>query len=214
MLKPLAEAHDLWAHATMTAAEFAYFFLARISEICAQDARNHAKYIVCRKHITFYKAGVECEWFEHPDEVAVWFPGSKTDQEMHGAYRSHFASGAELCVVNALVAWFAATHDLVPLSAPLFAVPLRTGGYTVLTRQAVADALKGAAVAHGEPASDYSTHSCRASGATSMMHCGHAETTISVAGRWAPNSQCVRGYTRYTRHLMAGISSEMATAVF
>ena len=116
--------------------------------------------------------------------------------------------------MNAWVAWFAATHDLVPPSAPLFAVPLRNGGYTVLTRQAVADALKGAAVAHGEPASDYSTHSCRASGAASMMHCGHAEATISVAGRWAPNSQCVRGYTRYTRHLMAGISSEMATAVF
>ena len=84
----------------------------------------------------------------------------------------------------------------------------------MLTRQAVADALKGAAVAHGEPASDYSTHSCRASGAVSMMHCGHAEASISVAARWAPNSQCVRGYTRYTRLLMAGISSEMATAVF
>ena len=53
VLKPLAAAHDLWAHATMTAAEFAVF-VARISEICAQDARNHAKYIVCRKHITFY----------------------------------------------------------------------------------------------------------------------------------------------------------------
>ena len=130
------------------------FKLARISEICAQDARNHAKQIACRKHITFYKAVVECEWFEHPDEVAVWFPGSKTDQEMHGSYRSHYASGAELCLVNTLVAWFAATHDLVSPSAPLFAVPLRNGGYTVLTRQAVADALKGAAVAHGEPAPD------------------------------------------------------------
>ena len=75
VLKPFAVAHDLWAHATMTAAEFPYFFLARISEICAQDARNHAKYIVCRKHITFCKAGVECEWFEHPEEdlMAVWF---------------------------------------------------------------------------------------------------------------------------------------------
>ena len=58
VLTSLAVAHDLWAHATMTAA---YFLLARTSEICAQGARNHATYSVCRKHSTFYKAGVECE---------------------------------------------------------------------------------------------------------------------------------------------------------
>ena len=210
-LQSVVDAGDLWAHAIAFGVQLGFFFLLRNGEYCAQDATNYYSYIIRRHHITFYRNGLVCEWNQKPDEVAVWIPGSKTDQQHEGSYRSHYCSGSDLCIVTALVNWFSVTVDRISPSSPLMTVPFAENRTAILTRSAIADALKAAAVAGGSSPADVSTHSLRSGAATAMLHFGATGDSIAIAGRW--RSGCFREFTRWSRLLMQGVSHDMASVI-
>jgi len=200
--------------ATATAAVVSFFFLLRIGAVAAQDSRTIASYVLKRHQVTFCKAGVRCSWKDTPDEVQLNGEGDKVSNEPW--FRNHFASGAELCPVAALVEWFKYTDGLVAGECPLFTVP-SVGKPKVLTDAAVkfcvtrgdvAEAVKMAAIAQGDLAADYGTHSNRIGGATRILQCGGSASLVKLAGKWSSDTWKI--YSRLTSTVMYGVSADMA----
>ena len=200
--------------ATATAAVVSFFLLLRIGAVAAQDSRTIASYVLKRHQVTFCKAGVRCSWKDTPDEVQLNGEGDKVSNEPW--FRNHFASGAELCPVAALVEWFKYTDGLVAGECPLFTVP-SVGKPKVLTDAAVkfcvtrgdvAEAVKMAAIAQGDLAADYGTHSNRIGGATRILQCGGSASLVKLAGKWSSDTWKI--YSRLTSTVMYGVSADMA----
>ena len=96
-LMKLAEDGDLFALGLAAAILVMYFFLARVGEVVAENEKKATRYILKREDITFFKHGTECSWKEDPDEVQIYFRGSKTDQNCpsHDANRSQCSDWTE-----------------------------------------------------------------------------------------------------------------------
>ena len=77
-----------------------------------------------------------------------------------------------------------------------------------MTRAAIAGALKGTAVALGMDEAQHSTHGLRAGAGSGLLHAGADASAIAVAGRWRSDAMLL--YTRWSRHLMVGVASDMA----
>jgi len=58
------------------------------------------------------------------------------------------------------------------------------------------------------PEAHFSSHSLRIGAGAGMLHSGADPSAIAVAGRWRSDAMLL--YTRWSRHLMVGVSRDMA----
>ena len=202
------------ARAVATAAVIQVFFLLRISDFGAQDSRTVSEFILKVHQVKFWKDGVRCTWKDKPDEVSIEGDGDKMSNQPW--YRNHFATGAELCPVKALAEWFSLIDGKVAGGCPLFTVPPESGDRIqpgeladslCITRSDVCQAIKAAAVANGDKAASYSSHSGRIGGATLLLQAGASVATIKLAGRWKGDTWSI--YSRMTSTAMYGVAADM-----
>ena len=113
------------ARAVTTAAVTQIFFLLRISVFGAQDGKPVSEFILKMHQVKFRKGGVRCTWKNKPDEVSIEGDGDTMSNQPW--YRNHFATGAEVCPVKALVEWFCLIDGKVAGGCPLFTVPQESG---------------------------------------------------------------------------------------
>ena len=157
---------------------------------------------------------MRCTWKDEPDEVSIEGDGDKMSNQPW--YRNHFATGAELCPVKALAEWFSLIDGKVAGGCPLFTVPPESGDRIqpgeradslCITRSDICQAIKAAAVANGDKAASYSSHSGRIGGATLLLQAGASVATIKLAGRWKGDTWSI--YSRLTGTAMYGVSADM-----
>ena len=70
--------------------------------------------------------------------------------------------------------------------------------------------IKAAAVANGDKAASYSSHSGRIGGATLLLQAGASVNTIKLAGRWKGDTWSI--YSRMTSTAMYGVAADMIGA--
>ena len=146
------------------------------------------------------------------DEIEITIPSSKTDQGGQGFVRNHFKTGQDLCVVQLMADWFAATPH-ADLYDPVFS--FQSGDaegirLDCVTRNRVDKVLKAAAHDLGYPKGAISTHSIRRGACTALIHAGVDESVARIAGRWA--SDVFHIYTSFTAGLMDGVAKLMFNA--
>ena len=202
------------ARAVATAAVIQVFFLLRISDFGAQDSKTVSEFILKVHQVKFWKDGVRCTWKDEPDEVSIEGDGDKMSNQPW--YRNHFATGAELCPVKALAEWFSLIDGKVAGGCPLFTAPPESGDRIqpgeradslCITRSDICQAIKAAAVANGDKAASYSSHSGRIGGATLLLQAGASVATIKLAGRWKGDTWSI--YSRLTGTAMYGVAADM-----
>ena len=173
-----------------------------------------SEFILKVHQVKFWKDGVRCTWKDEPDEVSIEGDGDKMSNQPW--YRNHFATGAELCPVKALAEWFSLIDGKVAGGCPLFTVPPESGDRVqpgeladslCITRSDVCQAIKAAAVANGDKAASYSSHSGRIGGATLLLQAGASVATIKLAGRWKGDTWSI--YSRMTSTAMYGVAADM-----
>jgi hypothetical protein len=76
-----------------------------------------------------------------------------------------------------------------------------------ITRSDICQAIKAAAVANGDKAASYSSHSGRIGGATLLLQAGASVATIKLAGRWKGDTWSI--YSRMTGTAMYGVAADM-----
>ena len=154
------------ARAVATAAMIQVFFLLRISDFGARDSRTVSEFILGVHQVKFWKAGVRCTWSGEPGEVSIEGDGGKMSTQPW--YRNHFATGSELYPVRALAEWFCLVDGKEAGGCPLFTVPPESSDRVqqgeganslCMTCSDVCGAIKAAAVASGDKAASYSSHS-------------------------------------------------------
>ena len=170
--------------ATWAAIMVGFGFMMRAGEYLAyKDGSFDAKKAIRWRGVVFRRDGQRI-WpgaEDLPDEVAIHFPGSKTDQYNTGRWRALRSTGdAVLCPVRALWTW-AGLRVKAKEYDPVFRVPgqnpVRRGEVIVILRHAALDA--------GYVGLKIDTHSLRVGGATAMFAAGYPETEIQFLGRWA-----------------------------
>ena len=205
------------ARAVATAAVIQVFFLLRISDFGAQDSRTVSEFILKVHQVKFWKGGVRCKWSDEPDEVSIEGDGDKMSNQPW--YRNHFATGSDLCPVRALAEWFCLIDGKVASGCPLFTVPPEVGERVqpgeradslCVNRSDICQAIKAAAVANGDKAASYSSHSGRIGGATLLLQAGASVNTIKLAGRWKGDTWSI--YSRMTSTAMYGVAADMIGA--
>ena len=123
----------------------------------------------------------------------IFLRSAKNDQGFCGATTALFRGGRSgfgarrLCPVDALLALLRAAPGSA-ISAlpdlPLAAYWEGEGEAAVITREAVAAAVKAAAAKGGGDASEYGTHSLRRGGATALYNGGGSAEDAAELGRW------------------------------
>ena len=107
--------------------------------------------------------------------------------------------------MRALAEWFSLITGKVTSGCPLFTVPPEVGEKVqpgdvadslCVTRSDVCQAIKAAAVANGDKAASYSSHSGRIGGATLLLQAGASVNTIKLTGRWKGDTWSI--YSRMT----------------
>ena len=76
-----------------------------------------------------------------------------------------------------------------------------------VNRSDICQAIKAAAVANGDKAASYSSHSGRIGGATLLLQAGVSVNTIKLAGRWKGDTWSI--YSRMTSTAMYGVAADM-----
>ena len=76
-----------------------------------------------------------------------------------------------------------------------------------VSRLKVYRAIKAAAVANGDKAASYSSHSGRIGGATLLLKAGAPVSMIKLAGRWKGDTWSI--YSRMTHTVMHGVAADM-----
>lgn len=139
--------------------------------------------------------------------MTVRIKKSKTDNFRAGSTRRLYCTSTEDCPVRAMEAYLAmvkAAGKVPHQSSPLF---FRSNG-SWLTRGWFSDRLKESLKAGGETDfAKFSSHSCRAGGACSMLAAGYGEE-VGLVGRWS--SDCYRDYLSMPNFLLAEICTNMA----
>jgi hypothetical protein len=139
------------------------------------------------------------------DEVVLILAKSKADQEGEGFVANAFATpGDELCPV-ALLKRARLMNPSHFKRADNYLLTCSNG--RVLSRDAVVEALRPAAISCGVPADGVSVISLRAGGASAMWDSGFSVDEIKRRGRWA--SECWRIYTWEGRERARSIASRM-----
>ena len=200
--------------AIATAVVLQVFFLLRISDFGAQDSRTVSEFILKVHQVKFWNKGKRCKWSEEPDEVSIEGDGDKVSNQPW--YRNHFATGGELCPVRAMAEWFCLIDGKVSGECPVFTVPPADGervqagdqaNALCVSRLEVCQAIKAAAVANGDKAASYSSHSGRIGGATLLLKAGAPVSMIKLAGRWKGDTWSI--YSRMTHTVMHGVAADM-----
>jgi hypothetical protein len=76
-----------------------------------------------------------------------------------------------------------------------------------VTRSDMCQAIKAVAVANGDKAASYSSHSGRIGGATLLLQAGASVSTMKLAGRWKGDTWSI--YSRMTSTAMYGVVADM-----
>ena len=189
---------------------FGFFFLMRSSEYLADGVTfNPQRGVTTWKVLTERDNQPTDDW-RNADSLTVLFEVTKTDQARAGCTRTVYASGLDLCVVEAykmLRERREATGTWQP-DDPLMMAP---DGF-ILSREYLSDVIKRAAVRCGLNLEDYASHSLRKGGATALFHAGWPDEHIRRFGRWV--SDCWKRYVYSARRDMAGASTDMASSNF
>ena len=166
----------LWA-----ALNLDFFYLMRVGEY-AHSGGWDTRTVLTPADLRPQRGGVPCEYRE-AEELLLYFKKSKADQEGAGAMRNHYATGEDLCPVQAM-RW---VHQ--HLGARMRAVPhlpvFRYQSGAPLMRAQLQAVLERAAVALGLPPDRYRTHSLRIGGATALCHINPDTEVIKRWGRWS-----------------------------
>ena len=141
------------------------------------------------------------------ESMTVRIKSSKTDNFRAGSTRRLYCTGTEDCPVRAMEAYLQMVEDAgrVPhRNSPLF---FRHNG-SWLTRGWFSDHLKASLREGGEEDfAKFSSHSCRAGGACSMLAAGYGDE-VALVGRWA--SDCYRDYLSMPNSVLAEVCAGMA----
>ena len=169
----------------------AFFYLLRASEYLVQNNREWSlKRVLKGKDIEGHKENARCPNLSEAEEVVIYLYGSKTDQFNQGAVRNHYRSEDEkLCPVEALAGMqraFPERFQGVESDEPLF----RYESGMPITRDEVQRLLQLAAIADGQPASRYGSHSLRIGGATAIYMTSQDLEHVKRYGRWASSASC------------------------
>ena len=177
----------MWAATT-----FGFFYMMRCSEYLADGSTfDPVRGLTTDKVLAHVgDTPLDAANFELADNITVLFELAKTDQNRVGCTRTVFATGDDLCPVEAYKALRrvrgANWHERAP-------VMMDPSGW-VMNRECMSAMLKGAAVDCGIPAAELATHSLRIGGATALFAAGADPTVIRTMGRWS--SDCYRLYVR------------------
>lgn len=152
--------------------------------------------------------------------LEVTIRSSKTDQSARGVIRRvHYAASQDVCPVRAVLAWLEFLASRGVTAGPLFTRIDRWGNLTAraggrygpdgsrdgrLRPQGIGDIITAACEAAGlgerdgrerdDGARQYTGHSVRRGGATSMLRAGSEPLNVSRHGRWADGSRVFAGY--------------------
>eukprot|EP00644_Phytophthora_capsici_P001406 jgi/Phyca11/105192/e_gw1.10.359.1 len=180
-----------------------FFFLLRRSEYLA-DGKRIKPYTIRTNDVKFLtKTGVKTESLNSAVAVSIHFRGSKTDQTGSGTSRTlHRSGSAWLCPVLA-------TWELVQIARRFErnSVLCSTSSGSVLTANALGEAIKTAAASIGADPSKFGTHSMRSGGATALFAAGTDRLTIKLFGRWS--SDAFELYTRMNDTVSKSLSQRM-----
>ena len=131
-------------------------------------------------------------------------------------YRNHFATGGELCPMRATAELFSLIDGRVSGKCPVFALSptsderVQAGDQAnalCVSRLEVRQAIKAAAVANGDKAASYSSHSGRIGGATLLLKAGAPVSMIKLASRRKGDTWSI--YSRMTHTVMHGVAADM-----
>ena len=194
--------------AVWAALYFGWFFCLRKSEYLADGGVFDAKRALCGwKVLPLAKGQPTADW-ESAGSLSIFIEVAKTDQDRQGCTRTVHASGSELCVVEAYKQLRRMRGSTWDTNGPLLEAP---GGW-IASREAVAAAIKTAAVELNFPASDFATHShslrIGIGSATALFGAGLAFEEVRRFGRWA--SDCWRWYVYESRESTHDFASKMA----
>ena len=189
----------------------AFFYLLRASEYLVQNNREWSlKRVLKGKDIEGRKNNMRCANLSEAEEIVIYLNGSKTDQFNQGAVRNHYRSGDEkLCPVEALARLqraFPERFQGAECEEPLF----RYQSGIPVTRDEVQRLLQLAAIADGQPAGRYGSHSLRIGGATAIYMTSQDLEHVKRYGRWA--SSAFHNYLWESHGRQKDLSKGMAKA--
>ena len=189
------------------AVTFGFFLMMRCSEYLAEGKVFDPVRALTTDKVLPQAGGqpIEAGDFERADALTILFELSKTDQNRIGCTRTVFATGDDLCPVEAYKQlrrvrgsdWNARE-----------AVMMDKSGW-IMNRDFMASLLKVAGVDCGVPSSEVATHSLRIGGATAMYATQkYSDDEIRRFGRW--KSDCWRRYVYSAREAVAGLAAAMS----
>ena len=189
------------------AVTFGFFLMMRCSEYLAEGKVFDPVRALTTDKVLPQAGGqpIEAGDFERADALTILFELSKTDQNRIGCTRTVFATGDDLCPVEAYKQlrrvrgsdWNARE-----------AVMMDKTGW-IMNRDFMASLLKVAGVDCGVPDSEVATHSLRIGGATAMYATQkYSDDEIRRFGRW--KSDCWRRYVYSAREAVAGLAAAMS----
>ena len=194
-----------------------YYFMLRRSEYTADNNGTfHPDVAVTKRDLVFMRGRKPCKWWQGPTGVAVYIKRSKTDTAGVGCWRYNDMSGhPTVCVVTALVYWFASQDEICEPSQSVCSFAKRCGKL-VIGRQNVSGgqvsaSLKEIGAALNVPSSRLSSHSLRVGGATALAAAGVPKHLIQLLGRW--RSEAVMGYIHESLETMKGLARRMTLSV-
>ena len=162
-----------------------FSFFMRRSEylLCRGKESRHG---IRRRHVTFLDTERNPTTLAHQvDAVKIYFPSSKNDQAAQGTYRTHKRSGhPTFCPVAAAWSLWSA-HDFD--NEYLCSYPSSEGQRTVLrqlSETSISQFIKQCATVTGLSPSNYSSHSVRIGGTTSLFEANTRQLAIKKMGRW------------------------------
>ena len=192
-----------------TALALAFFYLLRACEYCSSGTPDLDK-VLRGADVAFRKEGIPCSPGE-ADELAIQFRKQKADQLQFGATRSHYRTGGDVCVVDAvarLAEWFPERFG----DGPEADLPLcRWEDGTMVDRVDILAALEDAAQAVGLPAARFKPHSLRIGGASALYHATGEIETVKRYGRWT--SGAFHSYLWDSAEQAKGLAARMAADV-
>ena len=172
---------------------FGFFFLLRRSEYLQIGNKRHG-YCLTWNDVWFSDSLGNPTQYRDATSVTISLRGSKNDQYGRGSRRTMHRSGdPTICPVRALRC-LQNSRRTDDVSSAL------TGN---VSASEVSRTIKAAAVSRGLDPRDFSTHSVRVGGATSLLNAGVDSLAIKLLGRWM--SSCFEEYpvqhAQGTRHL-------------
>jgi hypothetical protein len=186
---------------------FGFFLMMRCSEYLAEGNVFDPVRSLTTDKVQPHAGGqpLEPDDYERADSLTVLFELAKTDQNRVGCTRTVYATGDDLCPVEAY-------KQLRRMRGGNWrgreAVMMDQSGW-IMNRDFMASLLKVAAVDCGVPAAEVATHSLRIGGATAMYATQkYTDDEVRRFGRW--KSDCWRRYVYSARGAVSGLAAAMS----